>query len=244
MGELRGGAGHDYEPVVPRVSARRFRTWVAGVGSSATQGCAATRGPGKLGTLHPGSTGRSCPLHIRSGVGIFSDCVALNNNRVDGIFTWQNNGGTFTLIDAFIGVSKRALRASSTAPTSNRYEYRNSVIAECETGLKVHANSKEAGPVIFEDLSILDCDVAIELTGSNGTPNQPTLFRSIALADNRIKVRINGASNTSKPRVDLFEDVAISPSDVEFVRTNSGSTFTFRPPGGTEWMMDDTGQVS
>lgn len=108
----------------------------------------------------------------------FVDCVA-HNNKVNGIFVWQNNPGK-SVIDRFVayhngraGIEHGAYR--------NVYQYRNSTVyGNGEAGVMVAAVSGQAVPLAFTNMLFDGAglnDYAITFSKHNAKGSQPTQVR-------------------------------------------------------------------
>jgi hypothetical protein len=178
------------------------------------------------------------------GVWDFRNCVAHNNSR-NGIFTWQNTSQPGHVIDGFTAY-RNGFAGIDHGAYENKYRYQRTTLFENNLGVLCHADSKAAaGPddgLVFADINIIALDVGIELTGTNGTPAHPVLFRDMTIqAPTPLRIE---ADKGEGARIDRFERCGLEPEEVDFVAARSGSEFTFVRADGSSWTLDSNGTTS
>lgn len=155
----------------------------------------------------------------------FTDCVA-HNNRVHGIFTWQNDSG-FHPIDRFVAYHNDGSGIDHGAYV-NRYRYRDLVLqGNGEHAIQSHATGR--GDTVEFALAATDGTLLIPRHTLDG---DPVLYRSCRFTGVVVDQRRDGGETAS---TQVFEDCGLTPDDFTLDSIVDGTILRIVEEGVTRW---------
>ncbi|MFV0257035.1 MAG: hypothetical protein ACK5PP_01110 [Acidimicrobiales bacterium] len=163
-----------------------------------------------------------------------------HNNRVDGIFVWQNDENVH-IVDGFVGYHNGKAGIEHGA-YRNGYEYLNlelfgngraAVVQHAASGGDVYR--PDGYSLVFENLA---SDGPLLLVKQNLPSNRPVLYRNCRFT----AVEVDNAASAGPPLYD-FVDCGLAPEQFTVTSATPGTTIRVQD-GDDAYLVDDTGTVS
>lgn len=155
----------------------------------------------------------------------FEDCVS-HNNRVHGIFTWQNDSGRHP-ISRFVAYRNGDSGIDHGAYV-NVYRYEDLVLDQNENfGIQSHALGR-GEPVIWS--RVLSSTPL--LVARHTLEGSPVIYREISVPSVVVDER---SDNGDTPSTQIFEDCGLTPEHFEFRTIVSGTVIEIFEGGRLEW---------
>jgi hypothetical protein len=165
-----------------------------------------------------------------------------HNNKVDGIFVWQNTNGRH-VVGPFVAYHNGKFGIDHGA-YGNAYEYVDNILFENgDGGIKQRALSRgHVGQLQFTGITITGGSVAVHLAEHNQPEGTPTVYRDCAYGGPATgKIRVQEARNAG--RYD-FINCDLEPADFQIVSALPGMRIRVQRTDRTAFQIDASGAVT
>jgi hypothetical protein len=171
---------------------------------------------------------------------IFTGNVS-HNNKVDGIFNWQNTGGG-PVVEGYVGYYNGGFGVDHGA-YANNHAYRDAVLFEnAHGGINQRALSQGGEQISYTGLTVVGGPSAITLAEHSLARSVPLLYRDCDFSGQTNK-KIVVAERGNPGRYD-FVDCDLEPGDFRIVSTVEGMRIRVQRPDRTAFQIDATGAVT
>ena len=166
-----------------------------------------------------------------------------HNNKVDGIFTWQNTDGPHD-VGPFVAYHNNEFGVDHGA-YHNDYRYHDALLFENRAGgIRQRATSRGNDPALsFHGITVVGGRAAVELAEhNNGGGSVPTVYRDCAFSGQWM-AKINVVEAMSSSRYD-FINCNLEPSDFRLTSALPGMLIRVQRADLTAFQIDATGTVT
>ena len=181
-----------------------------------------------------------------------------HNNKVNGIFTWQNTDAIHVITD-FVAYRNGRAGIEHGAYITNGYRYGPDIRLHDNgtAGIIVHAAAGDNGQAEADGYGHRYAEVTISgagdgiVTHRHNLPTQiATLFKDIVIGVSGTPFVIDNANQSGNPglydlvRVTKPDGTSLTPSDIEIRSVIPGTILRLQESDGTAWQMDHQGQIT